>query len=328
MTYPKPGVPHLAAGSSPNASGQFALDWSGPDLTLNPNLTYTLQGENASGGWETVASGLTSPEYAFAAGSPEGEGTWRYRVQGVDNVLGESTSQSGESTPVVVDESAPNAPTASADRAPEYAGAGGWYKGSVTVSFAANGDPKLSDGSPGSGVNASTLSAPVTFNTTGSHQACGEVADFAGNVSGKGCITVQIDNSAPTLTINCPREVLMDAAPASATVAASDGQSGLSVDPSGSVPIPTRTPGPYTVTRTATDNVGNSTTRSCTTDVVYELAKLAPINGSRHSTGKPLTVKFQLKNALGYVTDASATLELAPASGPEAGIYRPGELDA
>ena len=38
-------------------------------------------------------------------------------------------------TEVKVDETAPNAPLASAARAPDYAGGGGWYKDSVEVSF-------------------------------------------------------------------------------------------------------------------------------------------------------------------------------------------------
>ena len=59
---------------------------------------------------------------------------------------------------IKVDKTAPNPPTATADRAPDYAGGGGWYKDTVTVSFTSNGDPLLSDGSAGSGVDASTLS--------------------------------------------------------------------------------------------------------------------------------------------------------------------------
>ena len=54
----------------------------------------------------------------------------------------------------------------------------------------------------------------------------------------------------------------------SATVTASDGESGLASDPSGTVPIDTSHAGPATVTRTATDNVGHETSRSCTTQVL------------------------------------------------------------
>ena len=72
--------------------------------------TYTLQQKNADGGWETVASGLTSPEYAFTNGAPEAEGTWTFRVS-ASNESPESEF-SPPSSEVKVDETAPNAPAA------------------------------------------------------------------------------------------------------------------------------------------------------------------------------------------------------------------------
>src|SRR5437763_17210428 len=54
-----------------------------------------------------------------------------------------TTSSPETSEPVKVDNSAPNAPTLKADRSPDYAGGGGWYKDSVTVTTTANGDPKI-----------------------------------------------------------------------------------------------------------------------------------------------------------------------------------------
>jgi hypothetical protein len=260
-----PGTPHLTSGSSPNNNGVFTLAWEASQAATA--LTYTLEHKNAAGGWSTVASGLSSPEYAFTAGSPEAEGTWKYRV--IANNEGPASEPSGESSPgVVVDESAPAAPTASADRAPDFAGGGGWFKDTVEVSFSANGDPALSDGSPGSGVNAATLSAPVVFNTSGSHTANGTVADNAGNTSGAGSLTVQVDATPPSVEVSCPEKVNVGE-PAEATVSASDGQSGLAHDPSGTVPIDTSKGGPQTVTRTAIDNVGHEASGSCTTQVEF-----------------------------------------------------------
>ena len=54
-----------------------------------------------------------------------------------------------------------------------------------------------------------------------------------------------------------------------ATVTASDGQSGLAKDPSGSYPINTSTAGVKTVKVTAIDNVGHETEASCSTLVGY-----------------------------------------------------------
>lgn len=271
-----PGAPHVSAGANPNANGQFTLSWE-PSLATGA-VTYTLQHENAQGGWSTVASGLTSPEYTFAGGNPEEEGTWAYRVI-ESNETGES-EPSQPSEAVKVDETAPNAPSATADREPDYAGGGGWYKDSVEVSFAANGDPALADGSPGSGVNPASIPAPQTFDTSGSHTACGTVTDNAGNVSAQGCLTVQVDATPPNLQITCPATALVGEKGVVATVTASDEQSGLAVDPSGTVPIDTSAAGAQTVTRTAVDNVGHETTKSCTTQVEYGQVITGTVKGT------------------------------------------------
>jgi hypothetical protein len=259
-----PGQPHLTSGVSPNGTGVFTLGWAPSEAATA--LTYTLEHQNALGGWSVVASGLTSPEYAFTGGGPEGEGTWTYRVVASNEGPASLSEESGQ---VVVDESAPNAPTASADRAPDYAGGGGWYKDSVTVAFTDNGDPLLSDGSAGSGVNPASISSPQTFNSDGSHTASGTVGDNAGNVSSAGTLTVQVDVSPPSVEASCPAPVSIGAKGVNATVTASDGQSGLAKDPSGSYPINTTTSGVKTVKVTAIDNVGHETEASCSTLVGY-----------------------------------------------------------
>ncbi len=259
-----PGAPHLTSGSNPNANGQFTLAWEASEP--GPAVTYTLEHKNASGSWGVVASGLTSTEYTFGSGNPEGEGTWNYRVTATNE--GPTSEASGTSEAIKVDKTAPTPPIATPDRAPDYAGGGGWYKDTVTVSFAEGTDPLLSDGSAGSGVNPASISPPVTFNTDGSHTASGTEADNVGNVSGPGELTVQVDATAPTLEISCPATAPVGSS-TSATVSASDAQSGLAPpDPSGTVPINTSKAGPQTITRTATDNVGHETTTSCTTEVV------------------------------------------------------------
>lgn len=259
-----PVAPHLTSGSSPNANGVFTLAWEASQAATAPS--YTLQHKNASGGWSTVASGLTSAEYAFTSGSPEGEGTWTYRVT-ESNESSESEA-SAASAEVKVDMSVPIPPTASADRAPDYAGGGGWFKDTVTVSFADNGDPLLSDASAGSGVDLATLSASQTFNTDGSHEASGTVADKVGNISAAGTLTVQVDVSPPSVKVSCPASAFVGSS-AEATVTASDGQSGLAVDPSGSVPIDTSKAGERTTEATAVDNVGHEASDSCSTQVIY-----------------------------------------------------------
>jgi X-Pro dipeptidyl-peptidase (S15 family) len=264
VTPAVPGVPHVSSGANPSSTGMFTLSWEASQEASA--LTYTLEHKNAAGGWSTVASGLTSPEYSFAGASPESEGTWTYRVSASNE--GPEGEFSGESAAVKVDETPPSTPAASASREPDYAGGGGWYKASVSVAFTADGDPVLADTSPGSGVNLATLSAPETFETSGSHSACGTVADNAGNLSASSCLAVQVDATPPMLEITCPASVPVGA-PASAPFTASDGQSGLASEQSGSVPIDTSTAGEVTVSTTALDNVGNETTQSCSTQVGY-----------------------------------------------------------
>lgn len=260
-----PSAPHLTSGQSPNSSGQFTLGWEASPQPV-PSRTYTLQQKSASGGWSDVATGLSAPEYAFGPGNAEAEGTWTYRAIEVN---GEGESEpSAASEAVKVDLGAPNPPVASADRAPDYAGGGGWYADSVTVSFASAGDPPLADGSEGSGVDLATLPPAQTFSTDGSHTASGTVADNVGNVSAPGSLTVQVDASPPSVEVSCPATAPVGSS-ASASVTAADGQSGLASDPSGTVPIDTSKAGPQTVERAAVDDVGHSTSASCTTDVVH-----------------------------------------------------------
>ncbi len=70
---------------------------------------------------------------------------------------------------------------------------------------------------------------------------------------------MQVDASAPTVEASCPAPVSIGAKGVNATVTASDGQSGLAKDPSGSYPINTSTGGVKTVKVTAIDNVGHET---------------------------------------------------------------------
>ncbi|HUA74758.1 MAG TPA: alpha/beta hydrolase domain-containing protein [Solirubrobacteraceae bacterium] len=277
----RPTVPVLSGGSSPN-KGSFQLSWRGPVPSHSqaevPNLvktkpTFEVQHRPAAGGeWTTVATGLESTSYSP---TEEQEGTWNYRVRSrtvvpafkAEPEMVYVTPYSEEIGNIVVDRTGPNPPTATPDRAPDYAGGGGWYKDTVTVSFTDNGDPLLADGSPGTGTNPATLSGPQTFSTDGAHTASGTEADNVGNVSAPGTLLVQVDVSAPSLKVNCPSTTPVGSS-ASATITASDGQSGLASDPSGSVPIDTSEEGPQTTEATATDNVGHSTTASCTTQVV------------------------------------------------------------
>ncbi|HEY2182151.1 MAG TPA: SGNH/GDSL hydrolase family protein, partial [Solirubrobacteraceae bacterium] len=58
IVYPTPGVPALAASSTPN-TGAFSLAWTASaDPLLYGSLQYTLQHKNAASGWSDVSSSI------------------------------------------------------------------------------------------------------------------------------------------------------------------------------------------------------------------------------------------------------------------------------
>jgi GDSL-like Lipase/Acylhydrolase family len=323
VLYPLPGVPALSAGTTPNI-GVFALGWTpSADPLLYSSLEYTLQHRNAAGAWSDVSSSISGPAYAYTAGLPESEGTWEYRVMAHEGAL--ATGFSEPSEPVKVDNTQPFTPTLAADRSPDYAGGGGWYKDSVTVATSANGDPNLADGSAGSGVAAASIPAPTVHSTSGSFTDEATVKDLAGNTSGTGSLTTQVDATAPSLSVTCPSTVLLNGK-ASASVTASDLQSGLAADPTATVTINTATVGSKTTTRIATDNVGHSTTKSCTTVVGYAFSGiLQPVNpdgSSIFKLGSTVPVKFALKDAAGVlIGTAVANLTIAKVTNEIDGSY-------
>jgi hypothetical protein len=273
VAYPVPGTPALTSGDSTPNLGVFGHDWAqSADQDDYPTLLYTLQHRDADDSdWSDVDSSIAGPSFSF---NPEGEGTWTYRVKAHDGDL--ETAYSDSSDPVKVDQSAPATPTLSADRGADY---DGWFADTVTVTASDNGDPDLADGSAGTGVDLGSLPAPVTHDTSGSFTDTATVKDAVGNESGQASLDTKVDATAPSLSVTCPAAVLLNASGVNATVAASDGESGLVSDPSGSVPISTATVGPKTVSRTVNDNVGHSTTKSCTTQVQYMYSGiLQPIN--------------------------------------------------
>jgi hypothetical protein len=280
-----PSVPGVPSGTSPN-QGAFVLNWTAStDAQSNP-ITYTLQHKDADdASFSNVATGITGNLYRFGLDGPdadtnpdnpvEGEGTWTYRVSASDGSL--SSAFSAASSAIVVDDTNPNAPSAAADRDPDYNPTGtdnDWFLNTVTVSFTDNGDPGLPDGSDGSGVDLSTLSGPVIKNTSGPHTVSDTVDDNAGNTSAQGSLTVQVDADRPTVDLTCPTGSVVQGSTASASWTANDDHSGLATDASGSIsPLNTSAIGPQTATApagTAEDNVGlQSLVDTCSYNVIY-----------------------------------------------------------
>jgi hypothetical protein len=156
-----------------------------------------------------------------------------------------------------IDKTPPLAPTAAADRPPDYAGGGGWYQDVVTVSFTDNGE----GGASGSGVDPASTPAAVTFDTAGSHTATGTVRDLAGNVSAPGSLTVQVDTAAPGLSASFTKA---DGSPYTRGTWTNQAVTAtFSCDDSGGSGVATTT-APQTV---STEGVDQSVTGSCTDNV-------------------------------------------------------------
>jgi hypothetical protein len=195
------------------------------------------------------------------------------RNQSVTGNVSDNAGNSDSATVggINIDMSAPNAPSVSADRAPEYPGDGGWFRNTVMLSFAGAGDPDLANGDLGSGVDPASVPAAQTFSSSGSHTASGTVMDLAGNESALGSKTVQVDATKPVLSISCPSILVIKGSAASASWTASDAHSGLATGLSGTVALDTGTVGSKTASApTAADNVGLSNDASCTYRVIYD----------------------------------------------------------
>jgi hypothetical protein len=168
---------------------------------------------------------------------------------------------------ISIDKTPPATPTVQADRAPDFAGGGGWYRDTVTVTFKPNGDPAGANGTPGSGIDPATVPAPATFTTDGSHTVSSFVRDLVGNESPMASLTVQVDSTAPALTATYRNADGSAYTPGTwknqavtVTFACSDSGSGVA---SFSAPATVSADGAaQSVEGSCTDNVGHTTTKS------------------------------------------------------------------
>jgi hypothetical protein len=206
---------------------------------------------------------------------------------------------------VNIDRTAPDAPSATPDRAPDYAAGGGWYSDEVVVNFAGVGDPDLANGDAGSGVDPATVPADAVFDSSGSHTASGTVRDRAGNESAVGSLTVQVDADAPSVAVVCPSTPVLLGSTANAEWTAADAESGLATPPSGSVALDTSSVGTKSASApTAEDNVGHSAGAACVYSVVFDFSGFfrpvdnpPTLNVVKAGSGIPL--KFSLRGDQG-----------------------------
>ena len=270
VRHRRPTAPQVVAGANPGR-GEVTLGWSRYPGSPLP-AAYVLEARDADdAGWTEVYRGQ-GETYAFPAGSPLAQGTWTFRVRADDPSY--TTEASPESERVVADRTGPSGFTAAADRAPERDATGtanDWWADSVTVSFTGGSDPALPDGSPGTGLDPSSVAA-VTLSSQGIQTASATPRDQAGNAGSAVSLTVRVDRSLPTAALTCPASPVVQDSAATASWTASDTGSGLSGPASGTVALDTSTIGTRTASSPAiTDRVGHTAaTVSCTYRVIYD----------------------------------------------------------
>lgn len=304
-----PTAPGAPGATSPTQGG-FSLSWAPSTDAENDAVTYTLEGKDADDAdFAQVAAGLASPSYTFAAGAPA-EGTWTYRVKAVETSTSPALGSgwSPVSSAIVVDRTKPNAPTASTDRPADYtdASTGAWWKDTVTVSFAGNGDPALPDGSAGSGV--ASVSDSQSFDATGPFTATGTATDNVGLVSLVTSFGGSVDAAAPVVSLTCPTGSVVKGSTAYATWTASDEGSGLATAASGQIALDTSAIGTHSISApagTALDNVGHPSAASaaCDYSVVYDFRGFfQPVDMDKTNVakaGSSIPIKFSLNGYQG-----------------------------
>jgi hypothetical protein len=224
------------------------------------------------------------------------------------SVTGDAKDQAGNAASdavsgINIDKHGPTAPAASFDKSKAYTDSIGvdWFKDSVTVSYGGSTDPDLANGDPGSGVKG--YSAADSLSSSGTLNYSGKATDHADNDSSATSGTVKVDADNPSLQVTgCPSAPVLLASSQSLAVTASDAESGLKTDPSGSVSLDTSSVGSHTKTVEAEDNVGHKVSNSCTYSVSYKFVGFdSPVdnNGVLNAAkaGQAIPLKWRLLDA-------------------------------
>ena len=166
------------------------------------------------------------------------------------------------------------APTTTISRDRPADGVNDWYRNNVTVGVSAT-DPNSSvSGSEffqlqGAGTLPWTpYTAPFSIGSEGVTNVTARSVDVNGNINASTSTAIKIDKTAPTFTLTCPAQVPMSTSAAITISGASDARSGFVSDPNGVFPIDTSTVGHFSHTAQISDQAGNTTTHSCSWDVV------------------------------------------------------------
>jgi len=191
---------------------------------------------------------------------------------------------------------------------------GSWRRTNVTLHFSATdtgGSGVASTQSSTNGGATWTTSTSRTITTSGQTTVMYRSTDKVGNVEAAHTVVVRIDKTAPTITVRAPQSygTYLQGQVVTADWSATDAASGINAGSTSSspvangAPLPTSTFGTKTFTVVATDNAGNSRTRTVTYSVSFaSTGVLAPINtdgSSSFTLGAVVPVSFVLTNSSG-----------------------------
>jgi hypothetical protein len=237
----KPTIGHTLNPTDPNGNGWYKED-----------VTVTFSCDDATSGIDTcLADGETGSSKTLGEGENQS-------VSGTATDLAGNT-QTDTASGINIDETAP---TIGHTLNPTGPNANGWFNTDVTVSFNCDDllsgiDTCLVDGEAG---NSKVLGEGADQSVSGT------ATDAAGNTQTDTASGINIDETGPTVgLVGGPADggvYYFGSVPAAPTCSASDGLSGL--DGSCSVTGYSNGVGPHTVTASATDKAGNTSTTSAT----------------------------------------------------------------
>jgi hypothetical protein len=286
--------PHVTVTFRPPASGWFTTS------TATGQVTATDRGNVASISCTGAAVGTTT-----GTGTTSASATLTVSAEGSSNVSCTATDGFGNSgadptsantATVQIDTMAPvAAPTASP--APNV---NGWNNTDVQVSW------NWTDPAGGSGIDSSACTTTSTSSGEGLLLLVGaSCADVAGNTATAGT-TVNVDQTAPTLSPTVTPNPVILGGTANASAGASDALSG--VDSQSCQTPTTATIGSKSVTCTATDNAGNTATASASYTVgAFFGSFVSPLPKSTLAkSSSTIPVKFTLRDANGPLSSATS----------------------
>ncbi len=290
-----PTVTHTVT-PAPNAAG-----WSSGDVTVH----FSAKDDDTGSG---VEPGSITPD-VLVADETNGQAVEGRAQDTAGNVGTDSVTVKLDKTP----------PAIAGAVVAGKVGANGWYTGPATVHFT------CSDAL--SGVAVCPEDVTLTGNGANQHVSARAV-DNAGNTGTATVDHIDVDAETPTITTLSLRDgavYTLGTAPAASCAAADDvsGVASCSVQVSGGLPSGV---GTFGFTATATDDAGNTVTRTGTYQVVYRFdGFLQPINDTAHQVGTSVSifkagstvpVKLQLKKGDGTIVQPSSLPQwVTPAKG-------------